>query len=65
MHLNLALALDISHSMSLRPNGASASTLDIVLDCMQEICRLVCGPMPSLALHTIPQKARTVPLGVS
>lgn len=39
VHLKLALALDISDSMNGTPDGASASTLHIVLDCMEQICR--------------------------
>lgn len=43
MHLKLALALDVSGSMGDTPHGFSSTggtvKLDIVLDCMEEICR--------------------------
>lgn len=40
VHLQLAVALDISPSMLFDLDGSKIKRLDVVLDCIDEICRL-------------------------
>lgn len=66
VHLQLAVALDISPSMLFDLDGSKIKRLDVVLDCIDEICRLEslvnrAGPGTVKLWHVFPMWSEVLP----
>lgn len=64
VHLQLAVALDISPSMLFGLDGSKIKRLDVVLDCIDEICRLeslVNRAGTAKLLHVFPMSSVVLP----